>query len=327
MSIQKKSNGCQQRGSVYIAVIGTAMLVAMMGLSAIHLTRLELRGVTAHNDRGYVRLLAEAGVEMALAKIDLDSDWRTKYSSGVENTVDPMGMTENLYFRLIDPADGNLDNDNTQPVEIQGIGRYGTSTFVYSVNYAPSVTSEQQVGPLVIQSFEGGTSTEENVTEDNFLGHYFVPSLPAEALSWNLTRIDVYFEQHGAPNSTLHVRYYNSDVNERPGTLIETVSFTESELPSSYAWHQVDFSGVTALVPGEGVCFTLEGAGGGNTLTVPYQTGVSQTDSHLLRGGWGSWSVQDTQSFQFRVYGTYTTETASGEFTISPGSWQSTTAP
>lgn len=317
-----------RQGSVYLAVTGTAILVSLIGFTSMHLSRLELRVATSQNESAAARRLAQSSVEFSLGRIAIDNYWRSNYTHGDEETVSPSAIEESLVFRFLDNADGDLADDATEPVEIQGIGRCGNSTAIYSVEYSPSVMTDQQVA-VVVGSYEGGHVTQENVGASQYLGHYFVASLPAEAVTWSVTSVDLFLMGHGAVSATLDVKLYHADGSGQPGTLIEGIAVDESQLPAgSFDWYSVDFGSANDLAPGAGFCLALECYTGGNAATVPYDTGVSQTNSHLLRGGNGAWySQSNTQSIQYRVNGVYTTSTASGEFTIAPGSWRLIEAP
>ncbi len=326
-----KRHGSPRQGSIYIAVSGTALLISLIGFTSLHLSRLELRRATAHNERAYARQLAYSGVEFAIAAINLDSNWRTNYSHGTENSRDPSGTAENLHFRYLDNADNDLANDETEPVEIQGIGRYGGATAIYSVTYASSVTSDDQSLQQVLQSYEGTPASNFTINKWNYTGQHFIASLPAEAITWDILSIDIYVQQSGSGgDETLYVKFYTSDGSGQPSTLLETATVPESDLPAtSYDWYSVAFSSITGLTPGQGLCLALEGGSATNNVCeVAYDTGITQIDSHRLDGSSSSWSTpRPSESILFRVHGVYTTSGGSGEFTVTPGSWRTIAAP
>ena len=236
---------------------------------------------------------------------------------------------ERLIFRFLDTADDDLADDSTEDVIIQGIGRCGTSEYRYNVTYAPSVTSGQEVSG-VIHSYEGPeTMASENCNQNDDRGQYFVPTLPAGTLGWSITHVEVYLMQHGAQNGSIDIALYYADGSGNPDTLIEKVTYTETQLPSgSFDWHSVPYGAATGFSPGVGLCLTLEPFGSGNAITLPFTTGLSLTDSHFLAGTTGTWSSQDSsKSILFRIHGSYTTPSGTGDFTISPGTWQRTVVP
>ncbi|MEQ8210418.1 MAG: hypothetical protein RH917_11350 [Lacipirellulaceae bacterium] len=326
-----RSKGCQlRRGSAYLSVTGASLIIAMISLTSMHLARLELRDSVSRGDMAYAQRLAQSSVEFGLARMELDANWRTNYTHNVETNQSPIGLTEDLAFKFFDPVDGDLSDDTSDPVEIHGIGRWGSAVYVYSVTCANAITAAEQVGPVVAANYEGGTATSEFVRTVDYVGQYFEPSLPAEAISWQITLVDVYLSAQGAAGGTLEVKLYESDAGGMPTAQIDLASFTESELPpdGSVDWHPVPFSAATNLDPAAGYCLALEGTGSGNAAEVPYATGVSQTDSHYLIGGSGTWySSNSSQSIRYRIHGVYTTSSGSGEFQITPGSWKRTAAP
>ena len=326
MTFQKKR---KREGSVYIAVTGTALLVSLISMTAMHLARLELRTATALQDRTYARSLAQSSVEFAVANIDYDSNWRSNYNHDELNTTTPFGFGSTLRYKFLDPLDGILNNDSTQPVVIQGRGEYGTTIQVYSVTYAPSITTAEQVGPLQLRSFsDENSSSNDNVDASKWWGQYFLPSLPVEAVSWTVTNVKVRIKKSGAVSGTINFGLSLPDGSHLPGTLIETTAVNESQLPGSFEWYDVTFSRATSLDPNVGLCFTLTTCDT-DSANIKYESdGVTEPDTHMLSGGSGSWTASAAdKSLYYRIYGVYRTASGgSGEFTITPGSWKTAEA-
>lgn len=127
-----------QAGAVYVAVLGVAMIVALIALAAIHLGRVETDVLAGAEQVNYAELLAQSAVELALTRINADANWRTTYASGVENPSATWMTLGNggIRFALID-ADGNLADDPNDFVTLRGIGRYGEAVQVASVALQP----------------------------------------------------------------------------------------------------------------------------------------------------------------------------------------------
>jgi hypothetical protein len=129
-----------RRGSVYVAVLGAAMVVSMTALCAIHVQQIEVRRAASERSLNEARLLAQSAIEFALGRIDLDPDWRSNYQSGDLNPDASESPTSigngGLRFKLVD-ADGDLADDVNDPVTIYGYGLIGRATFVYQATYAP----------------------------------------------------------------------------------------------------------------------------------------------------------------------------------------------
>lgn len=322
----------QKRGSVYVAVAGVAVIVSMVGLTAMHLSRLELRRITTQQNADYARSLAYSSVEFALGRIGLDSDWRENYTHNEENSTSPVGLSERFAFKFIDNNDGDLDNGDDDPVEIQGIGRWGNATFVYSTTYAPAITSENQVGPLELLAFTGGSqSTSSNVTQYQAYAQYFVPNLPAEAIDWSITSVQISVKRVQPIDGSIDVGIYLPDGSLKPGTLIETKSVSEAKLANpNHDWESISFSSVTKLNPAQGLCLTITSTGSNPSANIQYEgAGVSEPNAHMLFGSSGSWSSPDSsKSLFYRINGVYTTTNGdTSSFQITPGSWKRVALP
>jgi hypothetical protein len=126
-----------RRGSVYILVLGTGMLLTVVGLSVLTLARLNGRTILWANNSKEARVLAEAAVEWALTKLADDANWRTTYTNGVETAPVALGHGT-ISFKLVDEIDGNLANIPTDPVRIYGSGRAGAATRIYSAKLVPN---------------------------------------------------------------------------------------------------------------------------------------------------------------------------------------------
>ncbi len=329
LSKAKQSKTRHRHGSVYLAVTGVAMILSLVGFTALHIARLELRTTTDLQDQEYARCLAMSAVEIVLTQIEENVDWRTDFTHGDVGERIPNNYGATLRFRLLDNdngnrngGDGDLADDDTESVEIQGIGRYGRAVAVYSVVFAPA-TQE-------IKSY----TTENNPSNGSIsnlkkYGQYFRPSLPELAISWTVTSVELVIKDNGGSTDSIDIGLYLPGESLFPGALLETLGVNADELPAEYAWHEFSFSNVTNLDPETGLCLTLT-SDDWVAAKIKYEsTGVSEPDAHMLSGGFGNWTGLDAdESLYYRIYGYYTT--ASGGragFTLTPGSWQTTESP
>jgi len=121
---------------VYVLVLGTGLLLAVVGLSLLTLARLNSRTIVWANDSKEARVLAEAAVEWALTTLAADAHWRTTYTSGQETPPVALGHGA-LSFKLVDEIDGDLANGPTDAVRLYGLGRTGAALRIYSVELVP----------------------------------------------------------------------------------------------------------------------------------------------------------------------------------------------
>src|SRR5689334_17654426 len=71
-----------RHGTVYLIVMGMAMLVGTVSLGALLAARAQVRNGSAATDFAAARLCARAGMEVALFKIRTDPTWRSDLGNG-----------------------------------------------------------------------------------------------------------------------------------------------------------------------------------------------------------------------------------------------------
>ena len=143
----------QRRGSLYIAVLGTTMIVAMIALAAMQVARLNLRATTGGTDAAEAQLLADSAVEMALAMINNQENWRTLFASNVEfpATAIPLGRGT-ITWRIVENGETAL--------RLDGIGRVGEVVRVQSVDLVPT-------GNVGLTSLTSALHAEGDITLDD----------------------------------------------------------------------------------------------------------------------------------------------------------------
>ncbi len=122
-----------RRGSIYILVLVTSMLVAAIGISAIAIARINTRRTSDSICQQEARSLAVSGVELAVALINHQPNgwWRGAFIQNVETTPLPY-WNGTISWKFVD-EDGDLADDPADPVRVHGIGRVGQAVWAYSV--------------------------------------------------------------------------------------------------------------------------------------------------------------------------------------------------
>lgn len=127
-----------RRGSLYIAVLLTTLLVSAMGLAAISSASLRMSSATDSNGWAEAQLLAQSAVEDAARQIQADPSWRTRFDQGVEYPIPARALGGGSYtWKLLD-EDGALADDDSDSVRIVGIGKVGQTTAAESVRLLPT---------------------------------------------------------------------------------------------------------------------------------------------------------------------------------------------
>jgi Tfp pilus assembly protein PilX len=116
-----KRNQSNRRGSVYLAVLGTALIVSLLAFSALALQRVQNRMLSASVDVRQAQLNAEAAIDLGLLAIKNDPNWRTTHSNG--NWFSNRDTGEgSCTLTVIDPIDANLADSATEAIVMTGIG-------------------------------------------------------------------------------------------------------------------------------------------------------------------------------------------------------------
>jgi hypothetical protein len=164
-------------------------------------------------------------------------------------------------------------------------------------------------------SYTAGSSASVSILKNSWVGEYFKPSLPANAILWRITRIRLKLKQGTASSKSGCVQVSYVDAAQKPvGPPLDTCPFVCSSLPSgSFGWIDFPFTKLTALNPAKGLSVQIES-------TENESVAVANIDTLILlpTGGMsyckctdGNGTVWTTPSWmtalEYQVYGTVTT--------------------
>ncbi len=122
----------RSRGSVYILVLGASLLVAAIGVSSLMAVRVKGRMHNAAIDQAKAQELSRSAIDRGLWEVKTNSLlWRTVFAAGTLTNV-PLGDGTFTLF-AVDPVDGSLTNNNTDPVELTGLGKVGDARYMLGV--------------------------------------------------------------------------------------------------------------------------------------------------------------------------------------------------
>ncbi len=122
----------RRRGSMYVAVLGSTMVITVIGMSALMLARVERTSAEGTADLSAARFYAQSAIEMGQHKIHQDSNWRTTYTSGAWESNRTIG-SGTYTLEGIDPVDGNLSNSASDSLLLRGTGFEGQSRYKLQV--------------------------------------------------------------------------------------------------------------------------------------------------------------------------------------------------
>ena len=118
-------------GAVYITVLFTALIVAIVTLTGLQLLTRQSRTTQASLDATLARHATQTGFEVALARIANDPNWKTNHSSGVKTQAREIatGDTRSKHsftYALTSPT-GNFSNIGGRTLTLTSYGQVGES--------------------------------------------------------------------------------------------------------------------------------------------------------------------------------------------------------
>lgn len=142
---------------------------------------------------------------------------------------------------------------------------------------------------------------------NNWIGQYFLPTLPGDAVSWKVTRVLVKARSHGPTDGQTLIQLRPPQPGDvlPSNTVLEQVSMMESSLPSFYVWRTFNFSTVQGLTPGEGLCLVLQWVSSTKSAEVQADNNAPAGMLSTSDGG-SNWNYDSGKSLLHYVYGTYT---------------------
>ena len=124
-------------GSVYIAVLGTSLIISVLAMSALALQRIQNRMLLKSADVQQAQLNAESAIELGLLEIQQDANWRTTHNSDSRWFTNLSVGAGTCSLDVIDSVDDDLDDDPNDPIVMIGLGYSGTAEQRVEVSVDP----------------------------------------------------------------------------------------------------------------------------------------------------------------------------------------------
>jgi Tfp pilus assembly protein PilX len=87
----------RRRGSIYAVVLALAVLVSLIGLSAVAVGRINLRSAANSSDAAEAELLAVSAVEHGVAVLNSQANWRSNTLYFNEQTTNPVALGDGQF--------------------------------------------------------------------------------------------------------------------------------------------------------------------------------------------------------------------------------------
>jgi len=142
-------------------------------------------------------------------------------------------------------------------------------------------------------------------------GQYFRPALPADAVSWKVTRVRLSARTDGAAAGECRVQLQQATAGKLPsGTVIEEKTLLESSLLSGYQEQEFTFTQAGGLSPTQGLCTVVKWIADATACQLwGVKANGSTSDSFMVKSSdkGVSWTAPAGTSLLYTVYGTVTT--------------------
>ena len=158
----------------------------------------------------------------------------------------------------------------------------------------------------------GGHFHDSEIERNKWCAQYLLPSLPVGTTEWKIKRVRFMAKSDGDQTGVIEVRITKADAALKPtAEVIDAARLEESQLDSSMAWVDVDFTAANQLDPTRGVCLVIaQTSADGKAAKVAHNHGGDPMpgNTHWMTSdnAGESWSAPvDDRDMRFFVYGTY----------------------
>jgi len=293
-------------------VVAAAILgILLTGMASA--VMLALRAVPDGKRGASATLVAGRAVEMLAADLFYATAVSTATATELVISVPDRngdGMPETVRYRWSgtqgDPLTRQL-NGGTAATVATNVQEFGLT---YQKRKVQLPTSNGEGPEVLLASYDTANQLGHAVIDNNNLrAEYFAPTLPAEATSWRVSRIQFRGQTSGLLDGTLKVQL-RPTIGGLPGAgVLEEVSIPESALSFTCQWKDVGFSNVSGLTPGTGLWLVFQGATSNNACEVCVETSATSPPNlsyRLSTNGGSSWSTLSGHQLRFYAYGKIT---------------------
>jgi hypothetical protein len=127
-----------RRGTVYVLVLISAMIVAIIGLVGVTVVRQDLARSEISAEAARASVYAQSAVELGLTELRQNSSWRTTLSNGGTVFTRSIGRGS-ASLMITDPADADLADSATESFVLRGTGASGSARQMVEVTIIPSL--------------------------------------------------------------------------------------------------------------------------------------------------------------------------------------------
>ncbi len=232
-------------------------------------------------------------------------------STAIEFTVERDGQQHTIRYEWSGNPGDPLTRQYDGSAAVNVIDSAEEFNLAYDVKSSQQQLPGQTEGPeQLFNSYDGTSATSaKQIDSDEWSGQYFNPSLPADALSWRVTRVRFKARKSGNPNGQTLVQLRPANPFNLPTPIVlEQQVMHESTLSNSMTWQEFTFNDVAGLPPGQGLCLVLSYGAGAAIVAEVEIDGAGSDYIETINAG-ANWLYHSDQSLQHYIYGKITTDT------------------
>jgi hypothetical protein len=171
------------------------------------------------------------------------------------------------------------------------------------------ITPENESPEYPLSNYETPvTPADVAIKETVWVGQYFEPILPADAISWKVTRVIFMARRNGDAKGVTAVQLRLPNAFNRPTTtVLGEVPMYEESLSTSYLKQEFSFSNVSGLSPSQGLCLVLACRTSDTALADVQYDNAGGSGGLWTTDGGSTWIYLYNRSMLYKIYGTVTT--------------------
>ena len=176
---------------------------------------------------------------------------------------------------------------------------YNIKSVVDATATAPIIELSEQV----LSSYDTVGFSWFQITNNDWFGQYFQPSLPVGTVSWRVSRVFIMASKQGAGDGITKVQLRTADAGNLPtSTVLEEQTLLESSLSALNTWEEFSFVNVTNLLPSQGLCIVTEWVQGASAAFI-YLHAAAPTGLVTTTDAGTNWTHNASQVLLHYVYG------------------------
>jgi prepilin-type N-terminal cleavage/methylation domain-containing protein len=311
--------GRWRAGFTLVELVMSMAIVSICCIAVLSVSTLLLRANSAAASTGMP--VQNAATREAMDRITTDVKMATTITERTATSLaftvpdrDGDGAPETIRYSWAGSGAPLLRQYNGQTaVQVLPSAQTFALSYVDQTVQAPPPADVTSVEQQLFAYDDASASGTQNLKDTNWAAQTFKPVLPANAISWSITRVRIEGKRNN--NSIFYaveVRALDGS-NKATGSALASVSFSSSTLSNSATWIDLYFpTPASGLLPAAGYAIVVRGTNSGTNAIALYYDSSASVDATR---GWTttsnsgtSWTTPaNNKAMQIYVYGTVTT--------------------